>query len=65
LYQFNPHVPVALSLLRQAPAGPPRLLLLCGLPGSGKSSLARSFAASSWAKIVTDEPMGKSWGIYH
>lgn len=42
----------------QAPAGPPRLLLLCGLPGSGKSSLARSFAASPQWCVVNQDSLG-------
>lgn len=46
------------SVKAPAVAGPPRLLLLCGLPGSGKSSLARSFAASPQWCVVNQDSLG-------
>jgi predicted kinase len=43
---------------------PPRCVLMAGLPGSGKTTLSRSFVAQGFARLCPDEEMWRRYGVY-
>ncbi|MEU6918888.1 AAA family ATPase [Streptomyces olindensis] len=52
------------TMTRSMPSRPPLCVLMAGLPGSGKTTLARVFTARGFVRLSVDEEMWRRHGVY-